>query len=241
MIGEGAAMRLHLPIFLAMLAIAAPAAAETRNFGINSFEKIRVDGPFRVTLTTGVAPYAKAIGSAQAIDKVAVDVQGSTLVVHNNVSSWGADSGANSGPVEIQVGTHDLSSAWLNGSGSLAINKVKGLRFDLSIQGSALGEVGSVAVDQLTISVSGSGSLRLAGDAGKVTSTLRGNSTLDAAKLKVKDAVITADGPGTVDATITNSVKVSAFGPATIRIGGNPGCTLQTSGSASVSGCKSTQ
>src|SRR5689334_24346804 len=116
--------------------LAVPANAATRNFGINSFEKVRVDGPFKVTLTTGVAPYAKAIGSAAAIDRVAIDVRGNIIVVHNNVSAWGASGSKDDGPVEIQIGTHDLSSPWLNGSGSLSINKVKGLSFDLSIQGS---------------------------------------------------------------------------------------------------------
>ena len=38
-------MRILLAI--AALAIAAPAGAATRNFGIDSFDKIRVDGPYR--------------------------------------------------------------------------------------------------------------------------------------------------------------------------------------------------
>ena len=234
-------MRLHLPFFVALLAVATPAGAETRNFGVNSFEKIRVDGPFKVTLTTGVAPFAKAIGSAQAIDRVAVDVRGNTLVVHNNASSWGGYPGRDTGPVEIQIGTHDLSSAWLNGSGSLAINRVKGLSFDFSVQGTGSGEIASVSVDQLSINVAGNASARLTGDAGRVTSSVRGLGNLDAAKLNSKDAVITSDGSATIDANVSNSVKVSAVGPATIRLSGNPACTLQTSGSTTVSGCNAPQ
>lgn len=235
-------MRTRLFILIALLtAAASPAAAETRNFGINSFEKIRVDGPFKVTLTTGVAPFAKAIGSAEAIDRVALDMHGNLLVVHNNASSWGGYPGQDAGTVEIQIGTHDLTSAWLNGSGALSINKVKGLSFDLSVQGSGLGEIASVAVDQLSINVAGSANARLSGDAGKATSVIRGLSNLDAAKLNIKDAIITADGAATVDAAVTNSVKVVAVGPATIRFSGNPACTLQTSGSTTVSGCKASQ
>src|SRR4051812_46928137 len=121
-------MRTHLPLLLTILALAAPAAADTRNFGITSFDKVRVDGPFKVTLTTGVAPFARATGSGAAIDRVAIEVRGNILVVHNNASSWGGYPGRDSGPVEIILGTHDLSSAWLNGSGSLSINKVKALK-----------------------------------------------------------------------------------------------------------------
>ena len=46
---------------IAATAIASPASAATRNFGITGFEKIRVDGPYKVILTTGVAPFAIAI------------------------------------------------------------------------------------------------------------------------------------------------------------------------------------
>src|SRR5437868_7276648 len=85
-------------------AFAAPAGAATRNFGITSFEKIRVEGPFKVRLTTGVAPFASASGSPAAIDRVAIDMRGNTLVVHSNTSSWGGYPGQNGGTVEISLG-----------------------------------------------------------------------------------------------------------------------------------------
>jgi hypothetical protein len=118
---------------------------------------------------------------------------------------------------------------------------VKGLSFDFSVQGTGSGEIASVSVDQLSINVAGNASARLTGDAGRVTSSVRGLGNLDAAKLNSKDAVITADGSATIDANVSNSVKVSAVGPATIRLSGNPACTLQTSGSTTVSGCNAPQ
>ena len=106
------------------------------SFGVTDFDRIRVDGPFKVTLKTGVAPFASASGSAAATDRVSIEVQGRTLIVHPNASSWGGYPGNSAGPVEIAVGTHDLSQAWLNGSGSLSIDRVDGLTFALSVQGS---------------------------------------------------------------------------------------------------------
>ena len=128
-------MRTFLFAFAFMLTLAAPADAASRNFGVTSFTKVRVDGPFKVTLATGVAPFAKASGSAAALDRLTIEVRGDTLVVLSNVSSWGGYPGANAGPVEVSVGTHDLTDAWLNGAGSLAIDRVKGLSFALSVQG----------------------------------------------------------------------------------------------------------
>ena len=218
--------------------LAVPANAATRNFGITGFEKVRVDGPFKVTLTTGVAPFARATGATDALDRVAVEVRGNTLVVHSNLDSWGGYPGKDSGPVEIRLGTHDLSAAWINGSGAIAIDRVKGLSFDLSVQGSGSGQIGQVNVDQLNVSVVGTASARLAGQAAKMTAVIRGISSLDAAALATKDATLGADGAATIAANVDNSVTVDATGPATVNIEGSPSCTLRVSGSASVNGCR---
>lgn len=223
---------------LGIAALAAPAGAASRNFGITSFEKVRVDGPFKVSLKTGVAPFARATGSPQALDRVAIDVRGNTLVVHTNLDSWGGYPGKDPGPVEISLGTHDLSAAWLNGSGVLSIDRVKGLTFDLSVQGSGAGEIGQANIDQLNVSVVGTASAKLAGQAAKMTAVIRGVSTLDAAALSTKDATLGADGAATIAANVSNSVTVDASGPATVRLSGGPSCTLRVSGSASVSGCR---
>ena len=227
-----------LVLAAALVAIASPAGAATRNFGITGFEKVRIDGPFLVKLSTGVAPFARATGAPAALDRVAVEVRGNTLVVHNNLDSWGGYPGKNVGPVTIELGTHDLSAAWLNGSGTIAIDRVKGLTFDLSVQGSGAGEIGQVAVDQLNVSVVGTASARLAGAAAKMTAVIRGISTLDAAALSIKDATLGADGAATIAATVGDSVTVDATGPATVRLSGRPACILRVSGSASVTGCR---
>jgi hypothetical protein len=223
------------------LTLATPAGAATRNFGITGFDKVRIEGPFKVRLTTGVAPFASASGSLAAIDRVAVEVRGNTLVVHSNLASWGGYPDQDPGPVEISLGTHDLSSAWLSGSGALAIDKVKGLSFDLSAQGSASATVGRADIDQLNVSVVGTASATIVGEAGKLTAVVRGISSLDAANLSAKDATIGAEGSATVAADVSNSATVDGSGPATVKFTGRPACTLRVSGSVSVSGCKSSQ
>jgi hypothetical protein len=225
-------------IAAALVGLTTPAEAATRNFGITGFTKVRVDGPFRVTVTTGVAPFARANGSPAALDRLAIDVQGDTLVVHFNAASWGGYPGKDIGPVEVSVGTHDLGSAWLNGAGAIVIDRVKGLSFGLSVQGSGAADIGEAAADQLNVSIFGTASAKLGGQAGKLNAVVRGISTLDAAGLAARDATIGAEGSATIDANVTNSVRVEASGPATIRFTGSPACTLKVSGSTSVSGCR---
>jgi putative autotransporter adhesin-like protein len=224
----------------ALIAVTAPADAAVRNFGITSFTKIRISGPYKVSLATGVAPFAKASGSPSAIDRVAIDVRGDTLVVQAN-PSWGGYPGADPGPVEISIGTHDLTNASLIGSGSIAIDKVKTFGFMLTVQGSGVGQIGNAAIDQLTVSLEGTANAKIAGKAGKVTALVRGMSALDAAKLTTPSADFSIDGTATIDANVTDTARVNGWGPSTVRLTGKPSCSLKVQGSASVSGCKSTQ
>ncbi len=231
-------MRTLLPALAALAFASAPADAATRNFGVSGFDRIRVDGPFRVRLVTGVAPFANATGSAAALDAIAIDMQGRTLVVRNSRTSWGGYPGEATGPVEIRIGTHELNAAWLNGAGSLAIDKVRGLSFDLSVQGAGSASIGAVAVDQLKVAISGTASAQIAGAAPKLTAVVRGISTLDASALIAKDAVIGAEGPATVKARVTETAKVDAIGAAAVALDGRPACTVKTAGSATVTGCR---
>jgi hypothetical protein len=232
-------MRILLTAIAFATLAASPADAATRNFGVSGFDKIRVDGPYRVKLTVGVAPFAVATaGSAAALDGVALDVQGRTLVIRGNRKSWGGYPGEATGPIEISIGTHELFAAALNGSGALVIDKLRGLLFDLSVQGSGAASVGAAEVDQLKVAISGTAAVSLAGTALRLTATVNGVSTLEAAGLTSKDATIAASGPATVRATVTGTAKVNAQGAASVEFGGSPACTVAAEGSASVTGCR---
>ena len=222
---------------LACFICAAPAGAATRNFGITSFSKIRIEGPYKVRLATGIAPFARASGTSAALDRIALEVEGETLVVRSN-PSWGGYPGEDPGPVEVDLGTHDLGSATVLGAGSLSIDKVKGLSFILSMQGSGVGEIGEVAADQFNVTLVGTAAAKIKGHALKLTALVRGVSSLDAQGLTTPSAQISADGTSTIAATVTDTARVDAWGPATIRFAGRPSCTLKLQGSTSVSGCR---
>lgn len=232
-------MSLRLPAFaFAALAFALPASAAERNFMVTDFTKIRVDGPFSVKLTTGVAPSAKATGSSAALDNLSVQVEGQTLVIRKSQSGWGGFPGDNPGPVTIAVGTHDLTAIWLNGSGGLKVNSVRGPSLDISLVGAGSVAIDKVAVDHVGAGLSGSGSVVLAGTANEAAATASGTSALDAHALTVKNATIGASGAGVVKLTATNTVKVNGEGAVTVDLSGKPSCTLNVDGPASVTGCR---
>ena len=226
-------------ILAALLLAPAPALAADRNFGVSGFDRVRVDGDYKVTLTVGVAPYAKAVGSARALDPVVLVVEGRTLIVRSNRSaSWGGYPGESSGPVDILIGTHELTAAFVNGAGSLAINQVRGLKFEASAQGAGSIAIDRVDVDQFQLGLAGAASARLAGKALKLTAMVRGTSALDGEGLVTKDAVIGAQGPAIVKLTATGTAKIDAQGVAAITLSGKPSCIVNVRGSVSVSGCR---
>lgn len=232
----------RLPILALLVLASLPAGAQTpatqRNFSVWSFDRIRVDGPYQVTLRTNFAPYARATGTPIALDGVSIKVEGRTLVVRTGNGGWGGYPGEGRGPVMIEVGTHDLNAAYVNGSGALLVDRVKGLTFDLSVYGSGTARIDQVDVDQMRVGITGSGTTRLSGRVAKLTTNVRGTSSFDANDLEVTDAVIGADGPSTVRATVTNSAKVNAYGLASVTLTGSPACTVTAKGSAIVEGCK---
>ena len=230
-------MRIFLALILA-LAWTVPAAAETRNFGVSGFDRVRIEGPYKVKLATAVAPFARASGSAAALQRLVVRVDGRTLIIQSNQSSWGGYPGKDSGPVEVTVGTHELTTAILVGAGSLAIDKVKAFEFALTVQGAGLAGIGQTDVDRLNLAISGTGSAILSGKARQLAAIVRGLASIQAANLSVTNATIAVEGAGSVAVRVSGSVKVTGSGSGTIALDGNPACTLKVNGAGSVTGCR---
>ena len=84
---------------LATALAVAPAAAAERTYTITGFDQIRVSGPYRVRVTTGVATFARATGTPQALDGISLEVNGQSLTVRRNPSTTGGYPGQSPGPV----------------------------------------------------------------------------------------------------------------------------------------------
>ncbi|HEX8624153.1 MAG TPA: head GIN domain-containing protein [Allosphingosinicella sp.] len=224
-----------LPPALLALAAAVPAGAAERTYSITDFDRVQVDGPYRVTLTTGHSSGARAEGSTEALDHVSIDVQGGTLRVRRNRSAWGSHPGGGAGPVAVTLTTRDLRTAAVVGSGSLDVDRVRGLRVDLSVSGSGRLNVGSVEADNLIVGLLGGGRITLAGRTKQLRATLQGSGDLAAAGLSSDDAQIGSDTAGNVAVAVTRSAKVTATGAGDVEILGSPTCTVEAKGSGRVS------
>lgn len=223
--------------FAAAFAAAAPAAAASRTYTITSFDRIRIEGPYAVSVSVGGASFARASGAQRAIDAVSLRVEGRTLYVRADRSAWGGNPDVPAGPVTIAVGTHGLAQASLSGAGSVAIDRLRGLEFVLLVSGSGSASIAQAELDRLRVVVSGSAAARVAGRAKQFTGLVRGAGSLDAGELASNDSTLSALGPATIRASASTSARITATGTASVALSGGAACELKVSGSASVTGC----
>jgi len=214
-----------IPFFL-MLAAAAPAAAAERRYSVTDFDRVQVDGPYYVTLSTGGSSQAVATGDQAAIDRVLVDVQGRTLRIRPNPSAWGSARNASTGLVHLTLSARGLRSASVVGAGSLEIDRVRGLRVDLGVSGNGRLSVGSVEVDTLGVALVGSGTLQMSGKAKIVRATISGTGDFDGEALQTDDLELSTSTSGSVAISAIRKARVTALGRGDVEVLGTPACTV---------------
>jgi hypothetical protein len=223
-------------LLLLSLALAgAPAVAATRGYTVVGFDHIRVDGPYDVTVRTGLAPSASATGGTDALDRISVAVQNSTLVIRPDASGWGGYPGAPAGKIAVAITVADLSSVILAGSGKLSIDRVRGQTLDLALGGAGMLSVGLIDVDKLSVMLTGSGNLSLAGHVDDGRLIVRGAGNIAADGLTIRHAEIVSAGAGTIAVTAAVTAKVTAAGNGDVTVRGKPDCTVNATGSGNVS------
>lgn len=225
-------MRLLLAALI--IATSAPAVAAERRYSITDFDRVEVDGPYQVTLTTGTSSSARATGSTAALDRISLEVTGQTLRVRSNASAWGGYPGAVPELPSVTLTTRDLQAVTINGSGKIAVDKAKGLKLTVSVVGSGQASIGTVEADNLFVSMLGSGQISLGGKARTLRAEVHGAANLDAGGLTASDAQLFADSAGDTKLSVSHAVTIQASGTGDVNVGGAPACTVKNSGSGQV-------
>jgi len=212
---------------LALLGFPGIAHAADRSFLVGSFTRIRVDGPFAVTVVTGKSPGAQATGSANALDGLTVRVDGDTAVVTMGAGDWSSDSGRMIVPPSVTLTTPTLSAATINAGATLSINAMKGQKVSLSVNGSGALSVGAVTADQLDARIVGTGQMTLAGAAQRAQVVVSGAGSVDATDLIANDLTARSDGPGRLDLAARYTANITTTGLGPVTVAGSPSCTVR--------------
>lgn len=231
----GVTARRSMAAAVALVACAASAHAADRRYPVQDFDRIIVEGPFTVRLTTGRTTTAMATGSPRALDGVSVETQGQTLRIRRNTNAWGGYPGAQAEAATIVIATRQIRSARLIGPGSLEISGLPGLRVDLALEGSGRIAVTGASADTLTVAVRGAGSVSLAGRAGVFTADVQGSGGLEGSALTAQNATLTSGTSGDISLNALRTARVTAMGRGRVTVTGSAACSVSNAGAAQVS------
>lgn len=227
----------RLPFLSIALVLAVPAQAAERTIVVTSFDRLRVEGPFEVRVTTRRPPSAKIEGTVRASDAVAVRVEGTTLIVSTGPKGWDEVPaiGKPSAPV-VYLGTLSLRSAAVIGGGQVRIDgPLRGQRIDLQVTGSGGLAIGALEADQLNATVLGPGTMTLGGRGGRVRLIGSGAGTLDAGALRGDDVTVRLEGPGAIQASARYTADAISTGIGAITIYGKPACRVKAAAGGPIS------
>jgi hypothetical protein len=213
-------------LILIPMAIAAPASAATRGYTLTSFDAIRVDAPVTVILTTGMGVSARAEGDQTALDRLKVEVSGRLLTISMDRQAGEKRSGA----ATLRLSTGMVERVVLTGGGSIAINRMKGLRGEIILGGNGDVGIADVQLDQVDVTLAGGGRATLTGRTGVANIRLTGPGSVAAEPLRARQATIFNDGAGNIALTTDVNATVTSTGTGDVTIAGKPACTIDNRG-----------
>lgn len=229
--------RLRFALLPIAVLCAAPASAAERSIVVTSFDRLRVEGPFDVRVTTRAAPSARVAGTIRAADGVAVRVEGTTLIVTTGPKRWEEVPviGKPGTPI-VYLGTLTLRSATVVGGGQVRVDgPLRGQRIDLQVTGSGGLAIGALDADQLNATVLGSGKMTLGGRGARVRLIASGASTVDAGALRGDDVIVRLDGAGAIAVSARYTADAISTGIGAVTIYGKPACRVKAAAGGPIS------
>jgi hypothetical protein len=157
---------------------------------------VMVDGPFEVTITRGDSAEATLQAQKNLLPMVRTSVQGDTLRIFHTGSFQSRM------PLRLSLATPTLSSVNMAGSGQLLVL--------------------DVSVPHLAVTMLGSGSLGLAGQADSLALNVEGAGRVDAAQLQTHTTSVRLTGSGNASVSARSMVEIASTGSGQVIVSGHP-------------------
>ena len=216
----------------AAAAAVSPAWAAERSFTVTSFEEIEVAGPFDVVVNVGKGQSVRAVGDADDLDRLKVEVSGRELRIGSKERRW--TDWSRSEPIKIWITVPALRAASIAGSGDMQIDRVKGDSFAASIAGSGDLTVATLSTTNANFSVAGSGDLTASGSCRAAKVSIAGSGDVNIGGLRCQSLNASIAGSGAINANATEAAKLSVMGSGDITVSGGAKCDVSKMGSGSV-------
>ena len=206
-----------------------PVVSQIRTVG--SFSGIDLRSSAEVVVSQGDTPEVRVEAQQNILDILKTDVHGHTL----RIEYFGNYNVHTHQPVKVYVTTPMLRETTISGSGSIASSATwKSDTFRADISGSGKLDLRVSGTRDLHASISGSGGVKLAGDAASTTLNISGSGNVRAYELSAQDVNISISGSGSADVNAARTLSGGISGAGSVHYLGRPIVKCHVSGSGSV-------
>lgn len=221
-----------LGIFAAVLAT--PAHADTKQFGLTSYERIEVRGDMIVEIVPSTSISAVAEGTRAALETLDLTVRNRTLVVSQRSMGAYGPRRASDGPLRIRLTAQNLGSIDLRGSGQVRATGLRGTEVMVTLEGAGRIEAEISRGIDVATRVEGPGTVVLSGRSRSLRAIVAGAGAVDASGLPVRDLEVRSNGTGGSRFAASGNATVIAIGAANVEVAGAPRCTVTNNGAGTV-------
>lgn len=137
-------------------------------------------------------------------------------------------------PVVVEVAAPMIRSVAADGSSAIDIDTLRVPQLALSLSGSGNARARGLQHDELSVAITGSGDVKLAGESGRARISISGSGAVDAAQLAAGDVTINIAGSGDATVQASRALNVSIAGSGHVVYSGSPSVNQAVAGSGSV-------
>ncbi|MFP4094175.1 MAG: PspC domain-containing protein [Cyclobacteriaceae bacterium] len=193
----------------------------SRSYELENFNRLRIEGPFRVNLSLGEEYAIMVTGDQDAVEDVAVDKNEETLSV-NYRQPFVRDVDE---MIEVTLVVPSLRSVRLNANAQLNVGNALTDQLDVEMSGSSKAFI-KVDTDQLSVNMRGASSLKLYGNSRLMDATLSGASRLDAYEMQLNTANLESSGAAKAQLNVSDELNADAEDSSRVEYRGTPKLNL---------------
>jgi hypothetical protein len=211
---------------------------------LSGFNSIKIAGPFTVHLVQGPVESVKIDVPDDVKGRITAEVTGGILKIHQAHDNWGWSYKSwygeksvwrNHKKIAVYITAKDVKFISISGSGDMTFNE--GITADalkLRVRGSG-SMVGKIDVKALESSLSGSGSMKLSGNAGNSKVRVIGSGNFTSSSLVTITSAVHVSGSGKAEINASDKVDAAIRGSGDVRYTGTAKNVISsTSGSGEI-------
>jgi hypothetical protein len=205
-----------------------------RSFDLAGFDAVSLAGPHDVIVTVGPRHSVRAEGDAETLDRLKIEVDGSSLKIGMERGNWSTGWKRNTPKTTIYVTLPAIRAAAIAGSGDMRVDRVEANRFAASIAGSGDLQIGLLRTRDADFSIAGSGGITATGSADRADISIAGSGDMNLESVQIRTASVSIVGSGDVRARAMETADVSIIGSGDVNLSGPARCNVNKRGSGSV-------